>query len=229
MTAALGDIEAWIFDLDNTLYPASCNLFEQVDGRITAFIAERFGLPPDRARRMQKQYFRDFGTTLRGLMVEHDVDPESYLEYVHAIDITPVTPDPRLDGALARLAGRKFIFTNGSARHAANVTGRLGITGRFDDVFDIAAAGWLPKPDPRPYQTMIERFAIDPARACMVEDIARNLVPARALGMATVWVTSPMEWAQPGHGGVGGASHIDHVVEDLVGWLDGLSAGGGAG
>ena len=223
MTAPLSDVEVWIFDLDNTLYPASCNLFAQVDRRIGEFIASHFGIPFDEARALQKRYFRDHGTTLRGLMVEHDIDPVPFLDHVHAIDVTPLPPSPRLDRALARLPGRKVIYTNGSTRHAANVTERLGIGRHFDAVFDIVEAGYVPKPDPRPYRTLVERHAIDPARACMVEDIARNLAPAHAMGMTTVWVKTEADWARPDRGGVGTGSHIDHETDDLVGWLEGLA------
>ncbi len=222
MNASLRDTGVWIFDLDNTLYPASCNLFAQVDRRIGAFIAEHFGISPDEARVMQKRFFRDHGTTLRGLMVEHDVDPVPFLDYVHAIDVTPVAPSPELAGALDRLPGRKIIYTNGSVEHAANVTGRLGITGCFEAVFGIVEAGYVPKPDPRPYATLVEHYGIDPTRACMVEDIARNLVPAHAMGMTTVWVRSDADWSRPDHGGVGTGAHIDHTVEDLVTWLAAL-------
>lgn len=223
MATPFDTVDVWIFDLDNTLYPASCNLFAQVDRRIGEFIAARFGLPYDEARRRQKRYFRDHGTTLRGLMVEHDIDPVPFLDYVHAIDTTPVAPSPALDRALAALPGRKLIHTNGSAAHAANVTARLGIAGRFDGVFDIVAAGYVPKPDPAPYRVLLETFAVDPARAVMVEDIARNLAPAHALGMTTVWVRSDADWARPDHGGVGAGTHIDHAVDDLVAWLGGVA------
>lgn len=220
MTVALPDVEVWIFDLDNTLYPASCNLFAQVDRRIGAFIADHFGIPFEEARAMQKRFFREHGTTLRGLMVEHDVDPVPFLDYVHAIDVTPVAPSPRLDRALGRLEGRKIVYTNGSVRHAANVTERLGISHHFDTVFDIVEAGYVPKPDPRPYRDLVARHGIDPTRACMVEDIARNLAPAHAMGMTTVWVKTEADWARPDRGGVGTGDHIDHAVDDLVDWLE---------
>jgi putative hydrolase of the HAD superfamily len=220
-------IDVWIFDLDNTLYPATSNLFDQVSQRMSSFIAERFGMSFDEARALQKRLFREHGTTLRGLMVEHDIDPVPFLDYVHAIDVTPIAPAPELALALNRLPGRKIIYTNGSIRHAANVTDRLGITDRFDAVFGIIEAGYIPKPDPRPYQMLIEQQGIDPRRACMVEDIARNLVPAHALGMTTVWLKSDIEWAQADREGVGTGSHIDHVVEDLVSWLSDLTKGTG--
>lgn len=214
--AALRDTGVWIFDLDNTLYPASCNLFAQVDRRIGEFIATHFGIPFDEARDRQKRFFRDYGTTLRGLMVEHDVDPVAYMDYVHDIDVGSVAPTPRLGEALDRLPGRKVIFTNGSEKHAANVTGRLGIADRFDAVFDIVASGYLPKPDPRPYAMLLERHGIDPRSACMVEDIARNLAPAHALGMTTIWVHGEKDYERAG---VGAGVHIDHTVTDLVEWL----------
>jgi putative hydrolase of the HAD superfamily len=219
----LPHVRVWIFDLDNTLYPASCNLFAQVDRRMGDFIAERFDLTYDDARRLQKQYFRDHGTTLRGLMVEHDVDPVAFLDYVHAIDLSPVAPSPALDTALEALEGPKVIYTNGSERHARAVIDRLGIARHFEIVFDITAAGYIPKPDPRPYRTLLDRHGLDPRESCMVEDIARNLVPAAALGMTTLWVRSEADWARPDHGGVGTGQHIHHVTDDLVGWLGALA------
>ena len=220
----LSSIKVWIFDLDNTLYPAASNLFSQIDQRMTEFIGERFDLPWDEARRRQKQYFRDYGTTLRGLMTEHDVDPIAFMDYVHDIDVTPVNPSPELDMALERLPGRKVIYTNGSCRHADNVLGRLGIARHFDVIYDIVAADYVPKPDPRPYAHLIELHGIDPHGACMVEDIARNLVPAAALGMTTVWVRSEIDYARPDRGGVGTGDHIDHAVDDLTAWLTELTS-----
>lgn len=214
--AALRDRAVWIFDLDNTLYPASCDLFSQVDRRINEFIATHFNIGMDEARVRQKQFFREYGTTLRGLMMEHDVDPVAYMDYVHDIDVTGVQPSALLADALGRLPGRKIIYTNGSVRHAENVAGRLGILDRFEAVFDIAAGGFVPKPDPRPYATLVERHGVDPADACMVEDIARNLAPAHALGMTTVWVRGEKEYEKAG---VGAGIHIDHTVDDLPSWL----------
>ncbi|HYC05687.1 MAG TPA: pyrimidine 5'-nucleotidase [Azospirillaceae bacterium] len=216
-------IDAWIFDLDNTLYPASCNLFAQVDRRITEFIAEQSGLPFDEARAVQKRYFRDYGTTLRGLMTEHDIDPVPFLDYVHDIDVTPVPPSPELGRALATLPGRKIVYTNGSRRHAENILARLGVLERIDAIFGIIEAGYVPKPDPRPYAQLVAQEKLDPARAVMVEDIARNLVPAAALGMRTVWVRSEADWSRPDGGGVGTGEHIHHIVDDLVGWLSDLA------
>src|SRR5215510_13999037 len=140
--ATLMQAETWIFDLDNTLYPASCNLFAQVDKHIGEFIARLLRVDAAEAHRIQKQYFRDYGTSLRGLMVHHDVDPRDFLEFVHAVDVTPVQPSPALEQALGRLPGRKIVFTNGSEKHAENVMARLGVSHRFDAVFDIVAADY---------------------------------------------------------------------------------------
>lgn len=214
-------IETWVFDLDNTLYPARCNLFVQVSARMTRFIQDRFDLEHDPARALQRDLFRRFGTTLRGLMTEHGVEPIAFLDYVHDIDVTPVDPSPRLDALLAALPGRKVIFTNGSVPHAERVTDRLGVTRHFDTVFDIVAADYVPKPDPRPYARLLETAAIDPARAVMIEDMAKNLAPAAALGMRTVWLQTEHDWARDG----AEADHVHHVAEDLVGFLESVAGG----
>ncbi len=216
--AQLRAAETWIFDLDNTLYPAASNLFAQVDVRIGAFIGNLLDLDPVAARTLQKQYFRDYGTSLRGLMERHGVDPEAYMAFVHDIDVTAVAPSPALDQALSRLEGRKIIFTNGSVAHAERVTDRLGVARHFEAVFDIAAADYVPKPEPAVYDQLVDRHDIEPRRAVMVEDIARNLVPAAALGMATVWVRSGSRWGADGADG----DHVHHVIDDLAAWLEAL-------
>jgi putative hydrolase of the HAD superfamily len=212
---ALARAETWVFDLDNTLYPASCNLFAQVDRRIGEFIAKTLDVGFDEAFRLQKQYFREYGTTLHGLMKNHGLAPDDFLDYVHQIDVTPLPPDPALDAALGRLPGRKIVFTNGSHRHAENVLARLGIGHRFEAIFDIVAADYVPKPDPFTYDVMVRRHWIDPRGAVMVEDIPKNLLPAHDMGMTTVLVRGHAEWAQDGADG----DHIHHVTDDLVAWL----------
>ncbi len=208
-------IEAWIFDLDNTLYPASANLFPQIDTRMKAFIGRLLNLSPDDAFTLQKDYYWKYGTTLRGLMLNHDVIPDEFLEYVHDIDHSTLSADAALDAALTLLPGRKFIYTNGSERHAVNVMDRLGVTRHFDGIFDIRASNYIPKPEPAPYAEMIARHAIAPGRAIMFEDIHRNLKPAADLGMETVWVRHAENPAKPGED----LSHCGHVTEDLIGWL----------
>jgi putative hydrolase of the HAD superfamily len=153
-------------------------------------------------------------------MRRHGVDPEKFLDYVHAIDLSPVAPAPRLDAALARLEGRKLIFTNGSVAHAANVMGRLGVAHHFEDVFDIRAAGWVPKPEPATYDALVARHAIDARAAAMIDDLPRNLAPAAALGMTTVLVETGEDWSKP----TGDRSHIHHTTGDLVAWLESAAA-----
>lgn len=216
--AALLQAETWIFDLDNTLYPASCNLFAQVDEHIGEFIAQLLKVDAGEAFRIQKQYFRDYGTSLRGLMLHHQVDPQLFLEFVHAIDVSPVQPSPVLERALGSLPGRKIVFTNGSAKHAENVMARLGVSHHFDAIFDIVAADYFPKPEPFVYDVLVRRHWIDPKRAVMVEDLAKNLLPAHQMGMTTVLVRTEAEWARDGIDG----THIHHVTDDLVAWLDGI-------
>ena len=215
-TASFAGIETWIFDLDNTLYPAACNLFAQIDRRMMAYIADRLGIAEDEARRLQKAYYFEHGTTLSGLIRHHGVDPEDYLDYVHQIDLTPVPRDRRLGRALERLSGRKLVYTNGSEPHAERVLERLEVSHHFDGIFDIAAADYVPKPDPASFRRFIDRHGIDPKCALLADDIARNLVPAAALGMVTVWVRSTGEWAREGADG----DHVHHVAEDLVSWLE---------
>jgi putative hydrolase of the HAD superfamily len=216
----LSEIETWIFDLDNTLYPVSCRLFDQIHARMTRFIAERFGLEPESALARQKAYFREYGTTLRGLMVVDCIDPNEFLAFVHDIDLTCVPPDPVLVAALAALPGRKIVHTNGSRRHAERLLDHLGIAGSFCGILDIEAAGWEPKPALAGYHELLKRHEVTPGTALMVEDIARNLIPAAALGMTTAWVRNPAEWGADGAEG----DHIHHVVDDLGDFLSAAAA-----
>ena len=145
------NVDVWIFDLDNTLYPAHCDLFAQVDVRMGEFISDFLGVDRAEARRIQKSYFREYGTTMNGLMNRHNMAPEPFLDYVHDIDVGVVAPDQKLNATLGQLQGIKYVFTNGSVKHAENVLGRLGIRHHFADIFDIVAAGYVPKPAPDTY------------------------------------------------------------------------------
>ena len=211
----LGEIETWIFHLDNTLYPVSCRLFDQIHARMTRFIAARFDLSPEGALARQKVYFREHGTTMRGLMVIDRIDPNEFLAFVHDIDLTCVPPDPVLVAALAALPGRKIVHTNGSRRHAERLLDHLGIAGSFCGILDIEAAGYEPKPALAGYHELLKRHDVTPGTALMVEDIARNLIPAAALGMTTAWVRNPAEWGTDGADG----DHIHHVVDNLGDFL----------
>ena len=215
-TRPLRETETWVFDLDNTLYPAKCRLFDQVDKNITRFIMQFLGLEWDDAYGLQKGYFRQYGTTMNGLMTMHDADPHEFLEFVHDIDLSPVEPNPRMDAALAKLPGRKIIFTNGSTAHAEGVMGALGVTHHFEAIFDIVASDYRPKPERIVYDKFVADHNVNPTRAVMVEDMAHNLAPAHEIGMTCVWITSDNDWAKAGHDG----DHVHHVVEDLTKWLE---------
>lgn len=222
-TTRLLDAEAWVFDLDNTLYPASSNLFLQVDRKMTRFIADFLGLDSETAYRLQKTYFREHGTTMRGLMDVHGMDPGPFLDYVHDIDLSPVAPDPALEAALARLDARKIVFTNGPTNHAERVMERLAVRRHFEAVFDIVDADYVPKPQPDAYAALVRRYGLNPRTTVMVEDLVRNLAPAAAMGMTTVWVRSG-----EGDGAAIDAHHddgvVDHSVDDLAQWLGALTA-----
>jgi putative hydrolase of the HAD superfamily len=217
----LGEIETWIFDLDNTLYPVSCRLFDQVHARMTRFIADRLDLPPEAALATQKSYFREHGTTLRGLMTVNRIDPDDFLAYVHEIDLSCVPRDPVFVAALAALPGRKIVHTNGSLRHAERLLDHLGIAQSFCGIFDIAAAGYEPKPALAGYHELLRRHHVTPLTALMVEDMAKNLVPAAALGMTTAWIRNPVDWAAAGSEG----DHIHYVVDDLGRFLSDVCRG----
>jgi putative hydrolase of the HAD superfamily len=207
----LHEIETWIFDLDNTLYPASCRLFDQIHDRMQSFIAERLGLSLEAALVVQKTYFREHGTTMRGLMTVDKVDPHEFLAYVHDIDLACVPPDPILAAALRALPGRKIVHTNGSVAHAERLLAHLDIAGSFCGVVDIAAAGFEPKPALAGYHELLRRHEVSPRTALMIEDMAKNLVPAAALGMTTAWVHGTIDWAAAGSEG----DHIHYRVDDL--------------
>ena len=213
-----GHVTDWIFDLDNCLYPASTGLFELIDERMGAYIQRLLSCDAVEAKRVQKAHFHEHGTTLAGLMREHDVDPHEFLEDVHSIPLDRIAPNDRLARGLARLPGRKLIFTNGDAPYARRVLGALGIEDRFDELHDIHASELRPKPDEHGYRLLLDRFGIDPARAVMVEDMAQNLKPAKELGMTTVWVDNGSERGNHGHH----PEFIDLTIADVGVWLDEL-------
>jgi len=221
------NIETWVFDLDNTLYPHHLNLWQQVDERIRDYIVGFLKISREEAFRVQKDYYRRYGTSMRGLMEEHGLQPDEFLELVHQIDHSPIEPNPALGDAIAKLPGRKLILTNGTRSHADAVMRRLGIGHHFEDVFDIRAAELEPKPRPRVYERFLKRHNVDPARTAMFEDLARNLEVPHALGMTTVLVVPQgarvvlrEDWELAGRD----APHVDHVTDDLAGFLRGVLA-----
>jgi putative hydrolase of the HAD superfamily len=222
-----GHVETWVFDLDNTLYPHHLNLWQQVDDRIRAYVSEFLKVSKDEAFRVQKDYYKRYGTTMRGLMAEHGLKPDDYLDFVHRIDHSPLTPNPALGAALEKLPGRKLILTNGTRKHAEAVMARLEIDRHFEDVFDIAAADLDPKPLPQVYDRFLKKHGVNPAKAAMFEDLARNLSVPHALGMTTVLVVPPAArevlregWELEGRDAV----HVDHVTDDLTGFLRKIAA-----
>ena len=215
-------VETWVFDLDNTLYPHDLNLWQQVDDRIRGFVAAFLKVSPDEAFRIQKDYYKRYGTTMRGLMTEHGLNPDDFLEFVHQIDHSPLTPNAALGAALEQLPGRKLILTNGTRKHADAVMKRLAVDHHFEDVFDIIAAELEPKPAAQTYDRFLKRHGVDPKTSAMFEDLARNLEVPHALGMTTVLVVPDGTrqivregWEMTGRD----APHVDFVTDDLAGFL----------
>ncbi len=217
-----GHVDTWVFDLDNTLYPASCDLFAQVDQRMSAYIAKTLGVPREHARHLQKAYYRQFGTTLAGLMKVHKLPPGPFLEYVHDIDLSVVPELPELAAAIEALPGRRLIFTNGSRRHAENVARKLGVLHLFEDICDIAALDYVPKPERDAFDRLLKLHAVPATQAAMFEDMPHNLEPASAIGMTTVLVHSDYidhpaqlkvrEWREL-------PAHIHYLTRDLTAFL----------
>ena len=228
MSRGFDHVETWVFDLDNTLYSAKHRLFDQIDERMGSFIADLFSIERHEARHIQKDYFFRYGTTLRGLMSEHDVDPEEFTAFVHDIDHSVLPIDEALANALDRLEGKKLIFTNGTVEHAEDVLAAAGIAGRFDDIFDIKASDYEPKPARRPYEKFIAKTNFEPSSAAMFEDIARNLKVPHDMGMTTVLVSYAEN--EDGalinklNGDAGGAHYVHHVTDDLGAFLQQLAA-----
>ena len=227
----LAHVREWVFDLDNTLYPRTSDLFAQIDWKMTDYVAELLGMEKEPARAEQKRLYRAHGTTLRGLIVEHHVDPHDFLRQVHDIDYSPVAPNPALGEMIAALPGRAHIFTNGDVPHARRTTDRLGITDRFENVFDIVAADLDPKPARAPYERFLETTGIDPTRAAMFEDMPRNLSVPKAMGMGTVLVlptgfkgTDAQAWeheVERAHEIDFATDHLDDFLADLLEALEG--------
>jgi len=224
---SFASVETWVFDLDNTLYPHDLNLWQQIDDRIRAFVSNFLSVTKEEAFRVQKDYYKRYGTTMRGLMAEHGMKPDDFLEFVHQIDHSPLTPNPELGAAIEQLPGRKLILTNGTRKHAEAVMRCLEIDRHFEDVFDIAAANLDPKPLPQVYDRFLHKHGVEPRKAAMIEDLARNLEVPHELGMTTVLVVPPATrevfregWELAGRD----APHVDYVTDDLAGFLRKISA-----
>lgn len=214
MLPRLAPIRNWIFDLDNTLYPASARLFDKIDAKMGAYISARFGIGLAEARRIQKDYFHDHGTTLAGLMAGHDVDPHDFLTFVHDVEMDELEENAPLAAAIARLPGRKIVFTNADTPYASRVLGQLGLGESFEAIHDIHAMDLRPKPQASAYAGLCAAFDLDPRESLFAEDMARNLAPAKAIGMTTLWVDNGSEQG-PGDA----RDHIDFTCTDLTAWL----------
>jgi putative hydrolase of the HAD superfamily len=222
MSRGFTETQTWVFDLDNTLYPADSNLFAQIDVKMGEFIAQYLEVSFERARYLQKNYYRQYGTTLAGLMKVHDMDPSAFLDYVHDINLDPVPEHPKLADAIKALPGRKFIFTAGSRQHATNVAGKIGILHLFEDIMDIVDTSFVSKDQAEAYDTFLKRHGVNPKQAAMFEDMPHNLLPAHMLGMTTTlihssYVDHPIQlqirdWKEP-------PEHIHHMTEELHSFL----------
>lgn len=207
-------IDTWVFDLDNTLYHPSCRLFDQIAERMTNFIVAELELSRTEAAKLRHSYYTKYGTTLRGLMLEHGVEPHDYLSYVHQIDYSAVKHEARLSNALKNLPGRKLVFTAGTRAHAKSVLENLGCAEIFEEVFDINDCHFIPKPDQRPYDIFLKRHNVTPETAAFFEDLPQNLLVPRSLGMTTVLVGDQDLALLP--------AHVDYVTADLANFLDGV-------
>ncbi len=216
---SLSHVNTWIFDLDNTLYDPKYNLFGQIDVRMGQYIQNVMAVDALEARVIQKHYFHEHGTTLRGLMAHQGIEPRHFLDYVHDIDVNVLPPDPELAQQLADLPGRKLVFTNGDELYARRVMDRLQISAAFEAVHCIIAMDYLPKPDMRAYESLLDAHNVDATRSIFFEDMARNLSPAKALGMTTVWLDNGSEWG--GRDAVD--DHIDIKILGLQPWLQNIA------
>jgi putative hydrolase of the HAD superfamily len=214
MVPAFSHIDTWIFDLDLTLYQPEANIMAQVRDRIALFVEGYFKVGSDEAHQIRHSYWRKYGTTLGGLMAEHKVDPHGYLDFVHDVDLSKLVPCGDLRAHIGALPGRKLIFTNADLPYAQRVLAARGLDDLFEDIFDIHRMEHRPKPDPVSYHAFCDQLGVTPQNALFVEDSAHNLVPAKALGMTTIWVKHDGEADSSGH-----EDHIDHEISDLTDWL----------
>ncbi|HVY12425.1 MAG TPA: pyrimidine 5'-nucleotidase [Alphaproteobacteria bacterium] len=218
----LAQTRAWIFDLDNTLYSPHSDIFPQIHRRMSEFIMQRFSMDEEAAGKQREDYFYRYGTTMRGLMAEHKVDPIDFMNFVHDVDLSAVAPEPRLARALENLPGRKLVFTNADRRHAKRILDHLNLTALFPDIFDIADGNYLCKPETAPYEALLQRYGLNAADCCMVEDMEANLRPAAALGMRTLWRRHDAAWLRHKPKEAHFYPHCHYITDDLIPFLENL-------
>jgi putative hydrolase of the HAD superfamily len=211
----LKKIKYWLFDLDNTLYSGDTKVFNQVDKKMSFFISKKLNVNLEEAKKIQKNYFQEYHTTLNGMIKNHNINAEEFLQYVHDVDLNFLKKDLNLQNELTKLMGKKYIFTNGSKAHASKVTKRIGIENLFDGVFDIIDSDFIPKPSIEPYKKIIQKYGIEPDYCIFIEDIARNLKPAHELGMKTVWIKNDEPWAAE----FSNEDFIDYKTDNLSDFL----------
>ena len=221
MSTLKNKISTWIFDLDNTLYSADSGIFQQVHTLMGKFVSEHLNIDIKKAKELQRKYYRQHGTTLRGLMDNHGIDPDSFLEEVHNLDYSIVSPNLKLAKNLENLNGKKFIFTNANKKHADIILDKLQITNIFEGIFDIKMANYIPKPEIEPYEKLIETYNIIPKSTIMFDDIAKNLVPASKICFTTVWINVGHENFSDDI--ASSKKYLDHQTKDLSNWLSNIN------
>jgi putative hydrolase of the HAD superfamily len=213
-------IKTWLFDLDNTLYSPASDIFPQIHERMSLYLIRRFGMTAEQASHKREEYFYTYGTTFRGLMEEHGIDPFEFMDFVHAVDLSDISPDPRLLKVLRKLPGQKIIFTNADRRHAERILNHLGLRDEFHSIFDIADGRYACKPDEGPYVNLLRHYGLNPAECCMVDDMERNLEPAARLGMKTLWLKHAADWLRHKPSEKHHYPHCHYVTEDLVSFME---------
>lgn len=206
-------VSTWVFDLDNTLYPPQDRLFDQIEVRMTKYVMQALNVDQARADHLRQYYWQHYGTTLAGLMREHDVDPSPYLSHVHDIDLSHMMPDQPLAAQIAALPGRKIIYTNGTAPYAERVIEARGLSGLFDAIYGVEHAGFLPKPERAAFEAIFKIEQLDTKTAAMFEDDPRNLAAPHDMGMRTVHVAPDPHIAD----------HIQYHTDDLAAFLSKLT------
>ena len=211
----LNKIKCWIFDLDNTLYSGQTKVFDQVDKKMSSFISNKLNVSLEEAKKIQKEYFHKYSTTLSGMMKNHKIDAMEFLDFVHDVNLDFLEKNKDLEKEITKITGKKIIFTNGSRAHAENVTKRIGINKLFDGIFDIVESNFIPKPSIEAYKILIEKYKIEPQYCIFIEDIARNLKPAHELGMKTVWIKNDEPWAAE----FSNENFVNYRIENLTNFL----------